>query len=174
MEKKSSILANSDPKPKKRDTLKSVPAKGAEQTSLLGISAIKDKSSKLRKKSVPLVPCTSINKRDFVLKFVKDSMAIVWPKEMKMVNTLFKIAPNDDFWMSLDLGFKLNSLCWFLSDDGRKLLNKEYKRFNFEPQKPETFNLENNNIVTSSKIGETVGAPLTVREFLTLWQKKTQ
>lgn len=137
-------------------------------------SVIKDKSLKSPKKSVKPAQSTSINKREFVLKFVKDSMAIVWPKEMKMVNTLFKIAPNDDFWRSLDLGFKLNSLCWFLSDDGRKLLNKEYKRFNFEPQKPETFNLENNNIVTSGKIGETVGAPLTVREFLTLWQKKTQ
>jgi len=136
--------------------------------------ALKDKSLKSQKKSVKPAQSTSINKREFVLKFVKDSTAIVWPKEMKMVNTLFKIAPNDDFWRSLDLGFKLNSLCWFLSDDGRKLLNKEYKRFNFEPQKPETFELENNNIVTSGKIGETVGAPLTVREFLILWQKKTQ
>jgi hypothetical protein len=48
------------------------------------------------------------------------------------------------------------------------------KRFNFEPAKPKIFQLENNNIVTTDKIGETVGAPLTVREFLTLWQKKTQ
>lgn len=174
MEKKSSILADSDLKPKKKGILKNAPAKVVEQASLLDFSATKDKFSKSKKKSAPPVPCTSINKRDFVLKFVKDSTAIVWPKEMKMVNTLFKIAPNDDFWRSLDLGFKLNSLCWFLSDDGRKLLNKEYKRFNFEPQKPESFQLENNNIVTTGKIGETVGAPLTVREFLTLWQKKTQ
>ena len=144
------------------------------RTQKKGFSAPKDKSLKSPKKSAKPVQSTSINKREFVLKFVKDSTAIVWPKEMKMVNTLFKIAPNDDFWRSLDLGFKLNSLCWFLSDDGRKLLNKEYKRFNFEPQKPETFQLENNNIVTTGKIGETIGAPLTVREFLTLWQKKTQ
>lgn len=137
-------------------------------------SATKDKSLKSQKKSVKPAQSTSINKREFVLKFVKDSTAIVWPKEMKMINTLFKIAPNDDFWRSLDLGFKLNSLCWFLSDDGRKFLNKEMKRFNFEPAKPEIFQLENNNIVTTGKIGETVVAPLTVREFLTLWQKKTQ
>jgi hypothetical protein len=164
---------DSDPKKNILDLFQDVHVKAAhiqKQDS----SVIKDKSLKSPKKSVKPAQSTSINKREFVLKFVKDSMAIVWPKEMKMVNTLFKIAPNDDFWRSLDLGFKLNSLCWFLSDDGRKLLNKEYKRFNFEPQKPETFNLENNNIVTSGKIGETVGAPLTVREFLTLWQKKTQ
>ena len=173
MIQKSLITVDLDLKQKKQKLSQDAPAK-AEHIQKGDFSAIKDKSSKSRKKSVKHAQSTSINKREFVLKFVKDSSAIVWPKEMKMVNTLFKIAPNDDFWRSLDLGFKLNSLCWFLSDDGRKLLNKEYKRFNFEPQKPETFNLENNNIVTSGKIGETVGAPLTVREFLTLWQKKTQ
>jgi hypothetical protein len=129
-------------------------------------------SSKSRKKSVKPVQHTSINKREFVLKFVKDSSAIVWPKEMKMVNMLFKIAPDNVFWRSLELKFKLNSLCWFLSDEGRKFLNTEYKKFKFEPIAPEKFQLEKNNIVISDKLGETIGAPMTVREFLTLWQKK--
>ena len=167
------ITASGDQKKKKKKPLIDANAK-AEHIKQADFSAIKDTCSKSKKKHVARAQCSRINKREFVLKFVKDSTAIVWPKEMKMVNTLFKIAPNDDFWRSLDLGFKLNSLCWFLSDDGRKFLNKEMKRFNFEPAKPEIFIIENNNIVTSGKIGETVGAPLTVREFLTLWQKKTQ
>jgi hypothetical protein len=136
-------------------------------------SVQKGKSSTSRKKSAAHAQYTKLNKREFVLKFVKDSSSILWPKEMKMVNILFKIAPNDDFWRSLDLKFKLNSLCWFLSDDGRKFLNTEYKKFNFEPNKPEVYNIEqNNNIEFKGKIGETVQAPMTVREFLTLWQKK--
>jgi len=172
MQKRNSTPVNLDLKTKKKDSLKSVAAKGEDQQLLLDSSAIKDKSLKLQKKSANTAPCTSINKREFVLKFVKDSSAIVWPKEMKMVNTLFKIAPDDTFWRSLDLGFKLNSLCWFLSDDGRRFLNTEYKKFKFEPVTPEKFQLEKNNIVINDKLGETVGAPMTVREFLTLWQKK--
>ena len=68
----------------------------------------------------------NLNKKEFVKKFVKDSAHLIWPKEMKMVKTLFKIFPNEDFWKGLELNFKLNSLCWFLSDNGREFLNKEY------------------------------------------------
>jgi hypothetical protein len=50
------------------------------------------------------------NKRSFIKKFVKDSSNIIWPKEMKMVKTLFQIFPNEDFWNNLNLNFKLNSL----------------------------------------------------------------
>ena len=164
-------LANSGQKPKKQKHLKDAHVE-AEHMMTPDLFVQKDKSSKFPKKSASTAPCMSLNKREFVLKFVKESAAIVWPKEMKMINTLFKIAPDDDFWRSLDLGFKLNSLCWFLSDDGRKFLNKEYKKFKFEPTKPESYELENNSIEFLGKIGETVGAPMTVREFLTLWQKK--
>jgi hypothetical protein len=135
-------------------------------------SVRQEKSSMCRQISAKDAQCTSINKKDFILKFVKQDASLIWPREMKMVNSLFKIFPNDDFWNSLELKFKLNSLCWFLSDDGRKFLNTEYKKFNFEPEKPETFEIKNNNIAFETKKGETVQAPMTVREFLTLWQKK--
>ena len=135
-------------------------------------SAKKEKSLKSRKKFAKDAQSTSLNKRDFVLKFVKKDASLVWPREMKMVNSLFKIFPNDDFWRSLELKFQLNSLCWFLSDEGRKFLNIEYKKFKFEPEKPKIFELNNNNIDFNQKIGETVQAPITVREFLNLWQKK--
>jgi hypothetical protein len=91
---------------------------------------------------------------------------------MKIVNSLLKIFPNEIFWESLTLRFQLNSLCWLLSDEGRRLLNIEYKKFIFEPEKPQNFIIENNNIEFKGKIGETVQAPITVREFLNLWQKK--
>ena len=172
MDKKNLILANSDHSKKKKESSKGAHVK-VDPSKKRHLSASQDKFSTLKKKSANTAQSTKINKREFVLKFVKDSSSIIWPKEMKMVNMLFKIAPNDDFWRSLDLKFKLNSLCWFLSDDGRKFLNTEYKKFNFEPNKPEVYNIEqNNNIEFKGKIGETVQAPMTVREFLTLWQKK--
>jgi hypothetical protein len=114
-----------------------------------------------------------LNKKTFIKKFVKDDKNIVWPKEMKMVNMLFKIFPNEDFWNSLKINFKLNSLCWFLSDSGRKYLNTEYKKFNLELPEQKIFNLENNNIDFESKKDYDLVKVLNLREFLNLWPKKT-
>jgi hypothetical protein len=171
MEKKNSTLVNSAHKMNRKDLLLDVPVEvGTIQTR--ASSAKRGKFSKSKKKPAKDVQSTSLNKRDFVLKFTKPDTNIVWPREMKIVNSLLKIFPNDLFWNSLTLRFQLNSLCWFLSDEGRKILNTEYKKFIFEPEKPQNFVLENNNIEFQGKIGETVQAPMTVREFLNLWQKK--
>ena len=169
--KKNLIPASLGAKPHKSAPLTDAPAK-EDHIKTADSSAPQEKSSKSQKKSARSVRSTSINKKEFILKFVKQGASLIWPREMKMVNSLFKIFPNDEFWNSLDLKFKLNSLCWFLSDDGRKFLNIEYKKFNFEPEKPKSFELTNNNIEFEGKIGETVQAPITVREFLQLWQKK--
>ena len=47
-----------------------------------------------------------LDKKNFIKKFIKEGSSIIWPKEMRMVNTLFKIFPNQDFWNSLKLNFK--------------------------------------------------------------------
>ena len=170
-EKKNLTLVVLGASRKKRGLLIDAPAKEAH-TKTEDSFASQGKSLKSQKKSVPSVRFTSLNKKDFILKFVKQDASLVWPREMKMVNSLFRIFPKEEFWASLELKFKLNSLCWFLSDEGRKFLNTEYKKFNFEPEKPKCFDLINNNIAFEGKIGETVQAPMTVREFLKLWQKK--
>ena len=90
---------------------------------------------------------------------------------MKIVKSLFTIFPDQVFWNSLNLGFKLNSLCWLLSDDGRKLLNKEYKKFKLNLPKQKNYEIKKNNIAFESKI-EYDEKPLNLREFLNLWQKK--
>ena len=170
-EKKSLTPASLGAPTQRKELLIDAPVKGG-RTKTAGTSAQGGRSSRLEKKSAKAVPRTAINKREFVLKFVKKDANLIWPREMKMVNSLFEIFPNDDFWRSLELKFKLNSLCWLLSDEGRKFLNLEYKKFIFEPEKPSNFALSNNNIEFEPKIGSTVQAPMTVREFLTLWQKK--
>lgn len=115
----------------------------------------------------------NLNKKSFVKKFVKDNVYIIWPKELKIVNSLFKTFPNQEFWNSLELNFKLNSLCWFLSDDGRKLLNQEYKKFNLELPEIKKFKIENNNVAFDCKNSYDLDKSLNLREFLNLWQKKT-
>jgi hypothetical protein len=122
---------------------------------------------------VQIVKSTNLNKKNFVKKFLKDTSNIIWPKEMKMVKSLFKIFPNEDFWNTLELNFKLNSLCWFLSDDGRKFLNIEYKKFNLNLPEVKKFQIENNNIAFENKKAYDLDKALNLREFLNLWQKKT-
>jgi hypothetical protein len=116
---------------------------------------------------------SNLNKKEFVKKFLKEDSNIIWPKEMKMVKMLFKIFPNESFWESLKLNFKLNSLCWFLSDDGRKFLNTEYKKFNLTLPEIKKFQIENNNIAFENKTAYDLDKSLNLREFLNLWQKKT-
>jgi hypothetical protein len=131
----------------------------------------KEVSSKLRKKSVSNAQNTNLNKRDFVKSLLKQDANIIWPREMKIVKTLFTIFPDEVFWNSLNLGFKLNSLCWLLSDDGRKLLNTEYKKFKLSLPEQKNYKIKENNIAFETKT-EYDEKPLNLREFLNLWQKK--
>jgi len=132
---------------------------------------MKGKFLKSRQKSVKSAQSTNLNKKDFVKKLLKDNSHIIWPREMKIVKSLLTIFPDEIFWNSLDLGFKLNSLCWLLSDDGRKLLNKEYKKFKLNIPVQKNYEIKENNIAFESKI-EYDEKPLNLREFLNLWQKK--
>lgn len=119
-----------------------------------------------------VIDTQDVNKKDFVKKFLKENIKIIWPKEIKMVKLLLNIFPNKDFWDNLEVGFKLNSICWFLSDDGRNFLNKEYKKFNFNLSDKKQFEIENNNIDYQDKIPYYSDKVLNLRQFLNLWQKK--
>jgi hypothetical protein len=132
----------------------------------------KDKSLMLKTESVKAAQSIGINKKEFIKGLIKEGSTIIWPKEMKMANLLFKIFPDQGFWRNLNLDFKLNSLCWLLSDDGRKFLNTEYKKFNLNLPEAKTFEVDNNNIAFENKSSYDLGKALNLREFLNLWQKK--
>lgn len=133
--------------------------------------AMKDKYSKSQKKFVKSVQFTNLSKREFVKRFLKDTASLVWPREMSIVKKLWSIFPDEGFWSQLNLSFKLNSLCWFLSDDGRNFLNIEYKKFKLELPEVSEFSIEENNIAFDSKVEYDKGV-LNLRDFLNLWQKK--
>jgi hypothetical protein len=48
-----------------------------------------------------------------VNKFCKDPS---WPREIKCAKKLLQLSPDIDAWMGIELGFKVNSLCYFLGD----------------------------------------------------------
>jgi hypothetical protein len=114
----------------------------------------------------------NLNKKEFIKSLIKEGSNIIWPKEMKMAKLLFKIFPDEAFWKNLDLNFKLNSLCWLLSDDGRKFLNTEFKKFNLELPEAKSFQVDNNSIAFETKTPYDLNKALNLREFLNLWQKK--
>ncbi len=77
---------------------------------------------------------------------------------------LIEKCPNEQFWMGLDLPFKLNSLAWFLSVDGTTLLKQKYANFRFEIPVVVQHNMG------TEKVGEDAvvdtAKPLTIHDFL--------
>ncbi len=77
-------------------------------------------------------------------KFCKqpDSFGNAWSREMGAARKLYKVVPDFEFWRQLYLPFKLNSLLWFLTGEGKVWLIQEKNKyfFDFEPAK------SNNNI----------------------------
>lgn len=143
-------------------------------TTTQATSVRKGKSLRSRTKSAKTVRSTKLNKRAFVERLLKDGITPIWPREMKTVNRLLEIVPDPIFWNSIELGFKLNSICWLLSDKGREILNQEYKKYKFIPQEEKPVILDNvdNNVDFEIKIESNVGRPISVKDFLNLWQKK--
>ena len=167
------IPVSLDQMPPKQDASADVPV--VEETTTTRVSSVqKEKSLRSRKKSVKTVRSTKLNKRAFVERLLKDGITPIWPREMKTVNRLLEIVPDPIFWNSIELGFKLNSICWLLSDKGREILNQEYKKYKFVPQeeKPVILDNVNNNVDFEIKIESNVAKPISVKDFLNLWQKK--
>lgn len=75
--------------------------------------------SKVKKAPAPFVK----EKRDFIKKMVK-AESLNWPREMKIMNSLWKKYPDPVFWITLSLGFQLNSLAWFIGDGQDELIRQ--------------------------------------------------
>lgn len=92
---------------------------------------------------------------------------------MRVLKVLTSIFPDETFWNSLKLDFKLNSACWLLSDDGRKFLNTQYKKYKFTPKESITFDIsdtspENNQTAVLAEVGPGP-TKKTLKSFLDLW-----
>ncbi len=64
-----------------------------------------------------------------VWKYLKNPNETNWPRELKLANQLL-VYCDLDFWADLDLDFKLNSLAFFLTEDGKRKLRIEYRKKN--------------------------------------------
>lgn len=83
-------------------------------------------------------------------------------KQYKMLATLLKKFPNEDFWNSLKLPKKIKSLYYLKTKEGLAELKKRYRSFHRRIRPPKTYNL---GIKTGEDIA-TIKTRKTVRDFL--------
>jgi hypothetical protein len=71
-----------------------------------------------------------------------------WAREVKILKSLYSFYPNNQFWESVNLSFKLNSLAWFRTPDGQKNIREQF--FIFKKQNT----IKEDQIILPTKIGE--------------------
>jgi len=104
----------------------------------------------------------------FVERYLKDPKSLKvpgWRREVAIAKKLFDKFKDDDFFTSLKLDFKLNSLAWFLTKDGLEFLNKQLQLFRLAlPEKEEyIYKLEDKILGPKDK---TESKPKTILDFL--------
>ena len=70
------------------------------------------------------------NAKFIVGKFAKNYYSIDWARELKIAKQLLNKYNKIEFWECLDLGFKLNSLAYFFTEDGSAKLKTEFNKYN--------------------------------------------
>tara|TARA_B100000424_G_C22819396_1_gene438398 strand:+ start:373 stop:708 length:336 start_codon:yes stop_codon:yes gene_type:complete len=77
------------------------------------------------------------NKKDILANLVnipKTQKRAFWSREFKLLNDLIEIFPNEKFWNLISMSEKKDSLLFYKSDHGIKILKKLYNEFNYIPK----------------------------------------
>ena len=74
-----------------------------------------------------------------------------WPREIKILKSLMSLYPEEDFWYSMAMDFKLNSMAFFKTPDGSKTISQRYGLYKMEV-KTEVLSIE----LFGEKIGEDI------------------
>jgi hypothetical protein len=98
----------------------------------------------------------------FVKEAVWDTEEFPWKNQVQIVNRLFKKYPDKNFWLKLDLGFKLNNCAFFLTPNGKEELNKHWNLFNLKVDSKQEV------LILGDKVGEDFSGKKikTLKEFL--------
>lgn len=109
--------------------------------------SIKQKKKKAKKDGPTRAEISRVIKR-YVYKENLDTNS---SQEIIFFYLLLKEYPDMKFWWNWDLGFMVKSLIWFRSADGKYTLERGYKLFHFEFDKPSN---GADNIMADEKVGE--------------------
>ena len=110
-----------------------------------------------------------LNKKQIVLRLItppKSPKGPYWSREYKILNSLMKEFPDEQFWNSIKFSEGWDSLLIFQSDYGKTLLSKHYKEWQYkiDDQSKQTIRFELTDKVEPDKIINR--KPKTVRQFL--------
>ena len=64
-----------------------------------------------------------------------------YAREVKIFESLFKQCPKQDFWEKVKFNKEPESLSFFASEFGKKILKEKYNEFNYKVPKSETFSV---------------------------------
>lgn len=85
-----------------------------------------------------------------------------WAREMKILNSLMEIFPEEDFWARLSFSSKLDSLLILNTEEGKKKIKSRYNQYKYIPK-------ETKHIPLGKKVGrdyKPLGKPKTIKNFL--------
>ncbi len=102
------------------------------------------------------------NAKFLVERFLKTPKFTDWGREILIAKKLlpkYKM----EFWECLDLGFKLNSLAFFFTEDGSQKLKTEFNKFNLTIPPKKEYIIDTQKYGTDIKIQEKIES---VIEFL--------
>jgi len=71
---------------------------------------------------------------EIIRRYIRDDMSPVWRREIPLMYTLLKQYPSLPFWERHTMGFKLRSLAWFMSIEGKATLASDYSVFHYNPE----------------------------------------
>jgi hypothetical protein len=113
------------------------------------------KKDKIRKKLGP---------KFLVVKFVSTEKLsrADWAREMKIAKNLLE-KRGEDLFIQIVLGFKLNSLAWFLTNDGKIFVEKYKSELKLNLQHSPSVQLLPTSVGESLAINK---KPLTIKDFL--------
>lgn len=86
---------------------------------------------------------------------IKMAKATFWSREVKIVKQLMEIYPEEEFWKTLAADFKLNSMAYFKTPDGERLLSLKYKLFKTEVK---------TNEIAVDLFGEKIGEDIEIKK----------
>ena len=76
-----------------------------------------------------------INKRETLKRLLKiegRKTRNFWAREMKALKDLMSEFSNEEFWAKVNISESFNSLLFFKSKDGKTILQKKYREFNYK------------------------------------------
>lgn len=82
---------------------------------------------------------------------------------MAVAKKLYAAYPSEDFWEKVFLSFKINTLRWFLTSDGKNFLRTEQRKQSLDFETKTNYTLGNKKVGKDKKVTRKIR---TIKEFL--------